>query len=371
MEILRPCSPEELAESLQSAAVAGSSIRLGGAFSKDGMAGPIAAADVTIASCALNRVLEYEPRDLTISVGAGMRWADLTDLLARDGQMIPLDPPFFERATVGGVVASNSSGPRRRLYGSVRDVVIGMQFATLEGKLIRSGGMVVKNVAGLDMGKLMIGSFGTLAAIAVVNFKLTPIPPASRTFLLQFDTADGVVEARDRLLRGVLQPVAVDVLNEAAAARVGLSGFVLLVQAAGTPAVLNRYAAELSGAETLEGDAESRLWMMIREFTPGFLGEHPDGIVRRISFPLDGLRQVISPVGAPVLARAANGVAWIYGAYGSPDGFRTAIEFAPETVKPDLDLWPCAGSDFEVMKRIKQMFDPGNLLNRGRLYGRI
>ena len=86
--------------------------------------------------------------------------------------MVPLDPPFSAGATVGGVVASNSSGPRRRLYGTARDLVIGMQFATLEGKLVQSGGMVVKNVAGLDMAKLMIGSFGTLAAIAVVNFKL-------------------------------------------------------------------------------------------------------------------------------------------------------------------------------------------------------
>ena len=92
--------------------------------------------------------------------------------------MVPLDPPFAEAATVGGVVAANSSGPRRRLYGTARDLVIGMQFATLEGKLVQSGGMVVKNVAGLDMAKLMIGSFGTLAAIAVVNFKLLPMPEA-------------------------------------------------------------------------------------------------------------------------------------------------------------------------------------------------
>src|SRR5207253_4650689 len=92
---------------------------------------------------------------------------------------------FAEQATVGGVVAANSSGPRRRLYGTARDMVIGMTFATLEGKLVQTGGMVVKNVAGLDMGKLMIGSFGTLAAIAVVNFKVHPIP-VTRTFLWNF-----------------------------------------------------------------------------------------------------------------------------------------------------------------------------------------
>src|SRR5207253_6569691 len=120
---------------------------------------------------------------------------------------------FAEQATVGGVVAANSSGPRRRLYGTARDLVIGMTFATLEGKLVQSGGMVVKNVAGLDMGKLMIGSFGTLAAIAVANFKLLPMPEAERTFLLGFADLASAINVRDRILTSVLQPAAIDLLN--------------------------------------------------------------------------------------------------------------------------------------------------------------
>ena len=150
------------------------------------MAGPIGHPDECISTARLDRVLEYEPRDLTISVEAGLPWKDLERTLAGNRQMVPLDPPFADAATVGGVVAANSSGPRRRLYGTARDMVIGMQFATLEGKLVKSGGMVVKNVAGLDMAKLMIGSFGTLAAIAVVNFKVLPAPEVERSFLLRF-----------------------------------------------------------------------------------------------------------------------------------------------------------------------------------------
>ena len=168
---IAPRDPRELAEALATAAAAKQTITLGGAFSKRLMAGPIEPAEVAIGTTALGRVLQYEPRDLTISVEAGMRYADLSNVLAQNRQMIPLDPPFANHATIGGILASNSSGPRRRLYGTARDLVIGMKFATLEGKLIQSGGMVVKNVAGLDMGKIMIGSFGTLAAIAVVNFK--------------------------------------------------------------------------------------------------------------------------------------------------------------------------------------------------------
>ena len=161
----------------------------------------------------MNRVLQYEPADLTISVEAGMRWTDLTSLLAGNKQMIPLDPPFAGSATVGGVVAANTSGPRRRLYGTARDVIIGMKFATLEGKLVSSGGMVVKNVAGLDMAKLMIGSFGTLAAIAVVNFKLAPAPAVTRTFVLSHQTLADAIATRDRIVQGVLQPSALDLVN--------------------------------------------------------------------------------------------------------------------------------------------------------------
>ena len=132
--------------------------------------------------------------------------------------MVPLDPPFSDAATIGGIVSANSSGPRRRLYGTARDLVIGMKFATIEGKLVQSGGMVVKNVAGLDMGKLMIGSFGTLAAIAVVNFKLLPRPAAEASLLLSFETLDDAIAARDRILKGVLAPAAIDLLNPLAAA---------------------------------------------------------------------------------------------------------------------------------------------------------
>src|SRR5947208_1773409 len=206
MVVATPESPEELASALSAAAAEKHTITLGGRFSKNKMAGPVARSDVTIATTSLARVLSYEPNDLTISVEAGVRWAEMSRLLAENRQMVPLDPPFAGAATVGGVVSANCSGPRRRLYGTARDLVIGMTFATVEGKLVKSGGMVVKNVAGLDMGKLMIGSFGTLAAIAVVNFKLQPMPQVERLFLLTFDTLHAAIAGRDRILNSVLQP---------------------------------------------------------------------------------------------------------------------------------------------------------------------
>jgi glycolate oxidase FAD binding subunit len=382
MSTVTPRTPQELAEAMGSAAAAGQTIALGGNFTKQAMGGPSGPAEVTVSSAGLSRVLAYEPRDLTISVQAGVRYAELRELLARDRLMLPLDPPFAEQATLGGIVAANTSGPRRRLYGAPRDVVIGMEFATLEGKLIQSGGMVVKNVAGLDMAKLMIGSFGTLAGIAVVNFKLFPVPPCARTFLLKFGGLEEAVRARDRILKSVLTPAAIDLVNPPASAVLGREGYTLAIQAGGSAAVIERYARELPAAEPLAGASAAEFWRAVQEFTPRFLAGHPGGAVVRISGTLSQVEAVMGSLDVPAVARAGTGVC--YGYY--PDavsgaawmrgtclarGWKAVIEFAPPGEKQRLDLWPNPGPDLEVMRRVKRMFDPRNLLNPGRLYGRI
>jgi glycolate oxidase FAD binding subunit len=359
-----PATSEELAHELASAQAAGQSIALFGNRTKDLMAGPLVDSQVEISTARLKRVLEYEPGDLTVSVEAGISYRELSAILAEKRQMIPLDPPFSEDATIGGIVASNSSGPRRRLYGTARDMVIGMTFATLEGKLVKTGGMVVKNVAGLDMGKLMIGSFGTLAAIATVNFRLHPIPAASRTFVRRFDKLSEAIAARDGILKSVLQPSAIDLLK--LPDRVDLC-----VHAGGNAAVLDRYSREFEGAEVLEGEAEQALWNKIREFTPSMLAAHPEIAVARISCTLSEVGNVLESLPAPALARAGSGV--VYGYFADPNESRGrgVIEFAPQTVRETAELWPVPGSDFAMMEKIKQMFDPHHLLNRRRLYGRI
>ncbi|HUK19516.1 MAG TPA: FAD-binding oxidoreductase [Bryobacteraceae bacterium] len=383
-----PQTAEELAEALLRAARHEANILLRGNGSKHRMAGPVERADEEISTAGLGRVLQYEPNDLTISVEAGLRWSEFTRLLAEHRQMVPLDPPFADRATVGGVIAANSSGARRRLYGTARDLVIGMRFATLEGKLVDSGGMVVKNVAGLDMAKLMIGSFGTLAAIVVVNFKLSPMPEMERSFLLPFDTASAAIAARDKVLAGVLQPAALDLWNPGAAATVGNRAWLLAVRAGGNRAVVDRYERELAllgDGVALENAQHEQLWQHIQEFTPRFLERHADGAVVRASCTLKEVEAVMASLEGPALARAASGVC--YGYFEQCDraaewlgtavkrGWRAVMEFAPEERKRTLDLWPglegAAGPELEVMRRVKALFDPSNLLNRGRLYRRI
>ena len=375
MEELRPASERSLCDAPVAASQAHSVIALGGAFSKHRRSGATAAPGVVVSMSCMRRVLQYEPRDLTISVEAGLPFAELNALLAERRQMVPLDPPYFDRATVGGVVASNTVGPRRRLYGSARDLVIGMSFAKLDGKLVKSGGMVVKNVAGFDMAKLMIGSCGTLAAIAVVNFKLSPMPPETRTFLMQFDTAAACCAARDRIVRGVLQPAAVDALNPAASARVGLDGFSLLLQTGGSAAVMARTARELEGARQLDGDRERELWTSIREFTPAFVSGHDEAHVARVSGTLTETAAVLASCAGPVVSRAANGVSYLH--------FENSAEAREWMARPETAKWRYVfeygepawngvfGSDFEMMRAVKDLFDPGRLVNPGRLYGRI
>jgi glycolate oxidase FAD binding subunit len=383
--VFQPSSPEELCDALRSASASKRTIELFGTNSKHLMAGPVAPASVQITTAGMKRLLQYEPRDLTVSVESGMPFAELSSLLARNGQMIPLDGPYCDSATVGGIVAANISGARRRLYGTARDLVIGMKFATLDGKLVQSGGMVVKNVAGLDMGKLMIGSFGTLAAIASVNFKLTPRPAVARTVLFTFEDLPTVLEARNAAIRGVLHPVAVEILNPILSAQLGLKNFTLAILFAGNQAVIDRSVREASAlgpARSLAVDEDQRFWNSLHAVTPRFLEKFRDGaVVVRVSTTLAECGEALGSVEGPGHAHAASGI--VRGWFTRPDaaarwvvesvrrGWKVVVEFSSESARPNMTLWPEPGGDFAIMKQIKHMFDPQNLLNRGRLYGQL
>jgi glycolate oxidase FAD binding subunit len=382
--VLRPATSEELCDALATAGASNGTVELFGANSKHLMAGPIAPADVRISTAGMRRILQYEPRDLTISVEAGIPFAELNAVLARNGQMIPLDGPWHDEATAGGMVAANISGARRRLYGTARDLVIGMKFATLEGKLVQSGGMVVKNVAGLDMGKLMIGSFGTLAAIASVNFKLTPRPAVARTLVFTYEDLRTALEARDAVIRGVLNPVAVEILNPVLSAQLGWKNYTLVLVFAGYEAVIERSireAGSFGAARPLQTEEEQRFWGALYAVTPRFLEKFPQAAIVRVSTTLAECGEALAGVEGPGHSHAASGIvrAW----FTRPDaaarwlgaavkrGWKGVVEFAAEPVKPNLTLWPEPGGDFAMMKKVKQIFDPDNLLNRGRLYGRL
>lgn len=383
---ITPGTAGELASLLHEYSSKKESISLCGHGSKRGMGGPATPADHTISTRGLRRILNYEPRDLTISVESGYPFAELQSLVAQHGQMIALDPPFQDGATIGGVVSANSSGPIRAAFGSARDLVIGMKFATLDGKLIESGGMVVKNVAGLDVSKMMIGSFGTLAAMVSINFRLHSIPEETNSYLLPFPELEAALEKRDAIRRSALRPLALDILSPGAALRVAQRGYVLALRAGGPTKVLRRYREELASAELLTDEDDNSFWKQVREFPADFLDRYPEGIVARVSIPLQGLGSLPKTVSGSFICRAAQGVTYFYfpsWAAALPWWrkmeelrFPAVIEFASDDIRRREVLWrvPATGPErqaFVMMEKIKVMFDPEHLLNRNRLYGRI
>lgn len=393
-EILRPGSPEELAAAIAEAANLGEPIETGGYFTKQRLGGPIATPSKRISTRAIDQVLAYEPADLTIKVGAGMCWSDLAKLLDDNGQALPLDPPF-EGATVGGALGADLSGPRRRRYGTARDLVIGMQFVPADGKIVASGGMVVKNVTGLDMAKLLIGSMGTLGVIATANFKVFPKPELSATFAFLSDSSDKLVAIRSKILQGAAQPTALDLLNGPCGQGLAVdfgSDFVLLAEATGSEAVVQRskaaYEAFAQEAEvefvTPEPSGGEGVWRAIRSFHPSALEACSQGLLLRISTTASGMKETLALLAgmAPeawVLSRAANAVIWC----ALPDadagarllerlrktGVNVLVESAPEGAA--VERWAAGGTALEAMRRVKNALDPANVLNPGRLWGKI
>lgn len=161
----------------------------------------------------LDRVVEHEPGDLTVTVEAGRTMAALQSTLRARGQWLSLDPPDEARATIGGVLATNASGPRRHLYGTMRDLVIGLTVVTADGTVVRGGGKVVKNVAGYDLPKLFVGSCGTLGVVVELTMKLRPVPDEERLVAVPFESLKDAGAAARAVMASDLVPNAVDLLD--------------------------------------------------------------------------------------------------------------------------------------------------------------
>jgi glycolate oxidase FAD binding subunit len=230
--------------------------------SKLGIGGVPARYDVALDLSAMNRVVSYDPGDLTLSVEPGVRIEDLQRELGQHGQFLPLEVAFSERATVGGAVATNAYSPLRAHFGSARDFVLGMEFVTGLGEIAKSGGRVVKNVTGYDLHKLLIGSLGTLAVITRVHFRTFPRPVDRRVFTAAFATAGAAHEFCRAVAASALEPRAIEMLDPGAAEVSGLASqaplrnraWRVVIAAAGSAAVVERHSREL---ERMAGDAHA------------------------------------------------------------------------------------------------------------------
>ena len=356
---------------------------------------------------ALNRVLDYQPADLTVTVEAGITLETLRRELAQGDKFVPLEAPLARRATVGGILATNFSGPLRYAYGLPRDWLIGICVAGSSGAETKAGGRVVKNVTGYDLNKLYTGSLGTLGVIVEASFKLSPLPDSWAGVLAAFPSVPSAVDAARSLVSQVYAPQGLQVVNRAVAQRLGLhipSGGEAMALAfmAGRPRATARRVEEAAGLmreagalaiDTQDGPASQYLLRQLTDLgwddasspSLGFKVNVPPGSVANflaeVRLPSDWGVIVDPGFGAVHLLRWTGdldsdfimaAIDMMRAAAGTHGG-TVVVEHCPLPHKGTIDVWEgSAGeAELEIMRRIKRNFDPSGILNPGRFVGKL
>jgi glycolate oxidase FAD binding subunit len=379
LRVALPESPEDLASVLAEASRQRHLTVLRGGGSKIGWGRAASRVDLVIETAKLDRLVAHRHGDMTVTAQAGMPLATLDRHLSEHRQYLPVESAF-EGATVGGIVATNDAGPMRHRFGTPRDLLIGVTLAMTDGRLVKAGGTVVKNVAGYDLGKLVSGSHGTLAAIVDATFKLLPLPLASITLVGSY--VDGVALARDV---AVLQGSQVELTSFDVSASQGR--WILLMRMASSPAATEAQAAEtrrlLSSAPTrVSGGDEAALW---NEHIGAPWSEA--GTVLRLSWLPSRLPAVVAllarlqdrgcrvaafagrTIGTGLLRLEGDDTAYL-AAIGdlraSHDVGHVVVLRASRRLKEQLDVWGPPTGAVEVARVLKHKFDPHNILNAGR-----
>ncbi|MGH9491907.1 MAG: FAD-binding oxidoreductase [Terriglobales bacterium] len=411
-----PGSPEEVAAVLRFACGHNLTVVPAGGFTRQGIGGVPERVDIVLETRRLAGLEHYDPGDLTLGAGAGMTLGALEEKLAAHQQFLPIESAHTDRETVGGLLAAAASSPLRHGFGGLRDYCIGVKFVTGDGRLAKGGGRVVKNVAGYDLMKLLIDSFGTLGVIVSANFKVFPRPRQTRTFLCEFASAEEAITFRDRVLRSPLSPIClelvspraeeylreppparnVDDVHPEAPVKLEAGAWRVLVRAAGSDAVLARYRRELGGAASQEvaGDAEAACWRQLLRFEDAVLARHHNAMILHVSLPLSAVARALAaaeravdnnflPATVGRFGAGSLGIAFLPLLVDPPSAmqyvaavsaFRGAlardasavVARCPREAKLHFDVWGSTPTDRGAMRRVKQAMDPKNVLNRGR-----
>jgi len=297
-----PKTGEEAAAVLKEAAAGGRSVLPCGGGCYLDLGGPVPAVDLLLRTNALTRTVFYEPQELVVKVEAGMTLAALQKLLGEQGQEMPWDDPWPERQTVGGIIAAGIAGPRRLGFGMPRDHVLGVTVATSEGKLIRPGGRVVKNVAGYDLTRLLVGSRGALGVLTEAALKVKPIPESAWTVTATFGSPAEVGTAVDAVLDAPAAPILIEVQGRwgAYALTVGCEGAALQVDAE-REVLLHA----VSGATSIAERRGPQIRTFLAAMGAALWGAA--GSIFRINVPRRGLAAVLQAVEGPVFVNAGNG----------------------------------------------------------------
>jgi glycolate oxidase FAD binding subunit len=362
--VILPKSTEDVAATLRYADANGLKVEIAGAGTKRGWSGAVQG-DVVLETRGLAGVREHSWQDLTATVGAGTTWAEMQRVLAQHGQQVALDPLWAERATVGGVIATNDSGALRLRYGSLRDLVIGMTLVLADGTIAKSGGKVVKNVAGYDLHKLMIGAFGTLAVVTEVTFRLHAIPKQTRVWTMDSADAEAIGRVMMKVLDSQLSLHAMQIRAQAAE-------FALDVELACMDEVMRAQLVVLDGLAGRVGAVGGEVFGA-REAL--FAGE---GVIVKATM----LASAIAKVSAEVVRLGGEAVTQASGIMLARLTDSSAVERLRDLVAAEgagsvtvlrgadgVGVVPSAGSAAGVMREIKRRFDPKGTLNSGVVIG--
>jgi glycolate oxidase FAD binding subunit len=385
--LVDPTTAEEVGAMLELASRDGLSVVARGGGTKLGWGAPPRRVDMLLSTSRLNAVVAHRHGDLTATVQAGAPLAAVNQQLARHRQWIPIDPPFAERATIGGIVASNDSGPRRHRYGAPRDLIIGVEFARADGQLAKGGGIVVKNVAGYDLPRLMTGSFGCLAVIVTATFKLYPMTTASKTLVVDVKDARDLGVLSAAVLASHLTPTALEFATHPLR---------LLLRFESIPAAVDEQAASASSlisdkgfrAHAISGADEGALWVQHEQpvwsgtgavlkvsLLPAALAGFLDtldarvGTANYVAAGRAGLAVCLVKIAGDT-ASQARAVEALRSTLPSGQGSVVIVRGSPE-LRAQADVWGPIGDGLSLMRAVKRQFDPAGILNAGRGPGNL
>lgn len=370
--------------------------------------------DLVLSMLRINRITEHDIPNLSLSVEAGITLAEVQKKLAGTGKgsFLPLDPPYSEQATIGGIIATNSSGPRRYLYSSARDLLLGLKAVYPNGDVVAFGGKTVKNVSGYDMTKLMIGSWGALGVITEVTTKLLPLPEASATLLASFGDLAKAGSLTRKILHSVLLPSTMELMDGRAAGQLGEKArYLVAFSLEGVGEAVERQVAEIGelakreGAvdtKVLKGEDDRTFWIRVRDFALASVRARliaPLPVILRSNVVISKLPEILgryetmardAGIGCALIGHAGNGILTSYILdYGAAkmgpvvdligkftdeaakhEG-NLIVESSPRDLKERVSVWGRPRSDDVVMRRLKETVDPGGVLNPGRFVGGV
>ena len=398
--------------------------------------------DLVICTSYMNHIIDVDTSNLTITVEAGVKFRDIQARLATEdgrcyfpieelkretgelvcsdrshsGCFLPIDPCFCSSASIGGIIATNSAGPRRLLYTLPRDMILGVRVVTPSGEIAGAGGKTVKNVSGYDISKLMVGSMGSIGILCEMTFKLLLLPEKMETLLLSFDSFQNASDLVKGIFETSLLPAAVEVMNKTAFSMLRMDDvsefdpneYVVVVALESFNEAVGRMVNEITGmARTLKSKhhtnvknlAHLRFWRAVSDLELGLTEKFPGLIKAKLNYRISEWKDVfqfahriLSKVNIKhtIMAHAGSGICLInllmdQGDNGLFDkaieamgqllrrsqeaGGNLIIQRAPANIKKRLKIWGELGSDFIIMKRLKEQLDPSNIMSPGRFIG--